>query len=287
MVWRNAAIATVNTGGDASTADSYFQRALEFSPDDARLVFERAILAGLRGLPVQERMAAIERHDGSVLDRDDLALLYVNLLTDAGRPEEAVQIMSTRNFQPFEGGEGMALEAYDRAAVLCARTVMEQDPTAAAALLRDGIEAPANLGEGRHPAHSMAERLVALGDALELAGDAAGAAEAWHQACREGNALAVHTPPAGPAAYWKGIAYTRLGRNSEAERIWGSLEARADALVSGPSAADYFATSLPALLLFDTDTAAARIETAKALRALAAQGRALQGSAHQKDQATR
>lgn len=274
VVWRNAAIATVNTGGDATRADAYFQRALALSPNDARLVFERTVLSSLRGVPAGERLAAIERYDRSVLDRDDLALLYVNLLLDAGRAEEAWQIMSTRNFQPFEGGEGMALEAYDRAVVQRARTLMEQDPAAAVTLLREGIHAPANLGEGRHPAHSMAERFVALGDALKLSGDASEAAAAWNRACEEGTPLAVDPAPAGPADYWRGVAHTRLGRHADAERIWQNIEARADELETAPDAPDYFATSLPELLLFDTDTAATRADRVKSLRDLAAQGRA-------------
>ncbi|WP_455834375.1 DUF5107 domain-containing protein [Pseudarthrobacter siccitolerans] len=274
VVWRNAAIATVNTGGDPDAADQYLEHALELSPDDARLVFERSVLAGLRGVPANERIAAIERHSRSVLNRDDLVLLYVNLLLDAGRTEEALEIMSTRTFQPFEGGEGKALAAYDRAAVQQARALMEQDPTAAITLLSAGVEAPGNLGEGRHPADSMAERLVALGDALELAGDTEAAAAAWNEACRDNSLLAVDPRPAGPADYWRGVALTRLGRKTEAGAAWQRLEDRADELAAAPAAPDYFATSLPELLLFDTGTASSRLDLAKSLRELAALGRA-------------
>ena len=274
VVWRNAAIATVNTGGDPAAADQYLERALELSPDDPRLVFERAVLAGLRGVSVKERIAAIERHDPAVLERDDLAVLYVNLLIDAGRAEKALHIMSARTFQPFEGGEGTAIAAYDRAAAAHARNLMEQDPTAAIALLRAGVEAPANLGEGRHPGDSMAERLVALGDALELAGNANAARDAWNLACQADNALAVNPKPASPAEYWRGIAYGRLGSWAEAERVWQSLESRADELEAAPSIPDYFATSLPELLLFHTDTASSRLGMAESLRELAELGRA-------------
>lgn len=273
VVWRNAAIAHVNTGGEAAAADSFFERALELGPDDARLVFERAVLAGLQGVPVKERIDAIERRGSALFRRDDLTVLYANLLVDAGRADEALGIMTTRSFQPFEGGEGLALAAYDRASVEVARALTEQSPTAAAALLREGIEAPANLGEGRHPAGNLAERLVALGDALNGAGDAEAATEAWNQACSEGSPLAAAPAPAGPADYWKGVACSRLERHADAARIWRQLEARADELETAPALPDYFATSLPELLLFDTDTAGARLETAALLRALAADGR--------------
>jgi hypothetical protein len=208
-----------------------------------------------------------------VFRRDDLTVLYANLLVDAGRANEALGIMTTRSFQPFEGGEGLALAAYDHASVEVARALTEQSPTAAIALLRKGMEAPANLGEGRHPAGSLAERLVALGDALSRAGDGEAAAGAWNQACSEGSPLAVDPPLAGPADYWNGVACSRLGRHAEAEWIWRQLEARADELETALALPDYFATSLPELLLFDTDTAGARLETAALLRALAAEGR--------------
>lgn len=280
VVWRNAAIATVRTGGDSARADSYFARALALSPDDARLLFERTVLSSLRGVPAAEQLAAIERHDRSVLDRDDLALVYVNLLLDAGRDKDAWQIMTTRRFQPFEGGEGMALAAYDRAVVQRARRLMEQNPSAAVMLLREGIDAPANLGESRHPAHSMAERFVALGDALKLSGDRTKAEAAWNRACGERTPLAVDAESTGPVDYWRGIAYTRLGRHAEAELVWQDIETRAGELESAPDAPDYFATSLPELLLFDTDTATTRAKRAKALRDVAAQGRE-----HQKETA--
>ncbi|WP_045731565.1 DUF5107 domain-containing protein [Pseudarthrobacter chlorophenolicus] len=286
VVWRNAALATVNTGGDAGVADGYFGRALDLAPDDARLVFERSVLAEVRGLPAGERLAAIEQHGPAVLDREDLALRYANLLTDACRAEDALKLLASRSFQPFEGGEGLALAAYDRAAVQHARVLMEERPTAAAALLRDGIEAPANLGEGRHPADSMAERFVALGDALELAGNAAAAEEAWNRALLPGGPLAVDPRPVGPGDYWRGVAYLRLGLPDGAEDVWRQLDARAGELDSAPAAPDYFATSLPELLLFNTDTAGSRAAAAAQLRQMAGQGRLLAAHAGTKEGAS-
>ncbi|WP_457947460.1 DUF5107 domain-containing protein [Pseudarthrobacter sp. alpha12b] len=284
VVWRNAALAAFNTGGDPTAADRCFERALELSPQDARLVFERAVLAGLRGLSADQRIADIEQRGPAVLARDDLAVLYANLLTDVGRCGDALSLLASRTFLPFEGGEGLALAAYDRAAVRQARTLVEQEPTAAIALLREGIEAPANLGEGRHPGDSMAERFVVLGDALERAGDATAAREAWMMAARRGNPLAVDPGPVGPADYWRGIACARLGWLQEAEAMWHDLEARAAELAAAPAAPDYFATSLPELLLFNTDTAASRGAAASSLRKLAAQGRLLTGPVETKEE---
>jgi hypothetical protein len=120
----------------------------------------------------------------------------------------------------------------------------------------------------------VAERLLALGDALELAGYTEASAAAWDEACRDNSLLAVDLRPAGPADYWRGIALIRLGRKTEAEAAWQCLEDRADELADAPAAPDYFATSLPELLLFDTGTASSRLDLANSLRELAALGRA-------------
>ncbi|MCS5716846.1 DUF5107 domain-containing protein [Herbiconiux sp. CPCC 205763] len=275
VAWRNAAVATVNTGGDPETADDFFARALELSPDDPRLVFERDLLAGVRGIGAPERLRAIEAHDPSVLVRDDLALSHLDLLLTVGRVDDAVRILSTRRFQPFEGGEGKAIAAYDRATLTVARALLDTDARAAAELIASGIEVPANLGEGRHPADSLAERFVLLGDALERSGDTAAAVEAWQRARSGAGALAVAERPVEAADYWLGVAHLRLDESDAAEQVWAALDQRADQLDREKLPVDYFATSLPELLLFDTDTAAARTQTAAELRDLARRGRSV------------
>ncbi|WP_210507570.1 DUF5107 domain-containing protein [Naasia sp. SYSU D00057] len=273
VVHRNLAVAVVNTGGDLDAADGAFRRALELAPADARLVFERDVLAELRGVPAAERLARIEGIGSRALGRDDLTLRLVNLLLDLDRVDDALAILTTRRFQPFEGGEGQAIAAYDRATLARAAELLPTAPAAAARLLRDGIVAPANLGEGRHPAVPMAERLTLLGDALAADGDREGARRVWEAARSGPGALAVAPRPVEPDDFWRGIAHVRLGEIDEAAAVWDSLEARAGELQLASSAPDYFATSLPELLLFDTDTAGARARAARLLRDLAEQGR--------------
>ena len=82
-----------------------------------------------------------------------------------------------------------------------------------------------------------------------------------------------------------GIAFVRLGLPDGGEDVWRQLEARADELDSAPAAPDYFATSLPELLLFNTDTAASRGAAAAHLRQLAGQGRLLAAHAGTKERA--
>lgn len=111
-VLRNAAIARYNLLGDAETARDYYERALALRPADARLWFESDQLLKRIGIPAGERLARIPL---AATARDDLAVEYAKLLTELDRPAEAVELLESRPFQPWEGGEGQALGAWDGA----------------------------------------------------------------------------------------------------------------------------------------------------------------------------
>ncbi|WP_104181452.1 DUF5107 domain-containing protein [Arthrobacter sp. B0490] len=275
VAWRNAGVATINSGGSIADGTAYFDRALALRAGDPRLVFERALLASLADEPLESRLHRIEQCGPSVLVRDDLALHYVNLLVDAGRAEDALAIMRNRTFQPFEGGEGKALEAYDRASLAAARRLLDTHPPSAAHLLRQGIEAPPNLAEGRHPAGSPAERFVLLGDALGASGDVEEARTAYARACDVAGPQAV-SRTIDREDYWRGVACLRLGRDGEAAEVWMGLERRASDLERAGPEVDYFATSLPELLLFTRTAGTEQQLLAHQLRALADRGRSLQ-----------
>ena len=273
VVWRNAAVATVNTGGSLDRAEEFYAGALALSPADARLIFERDQLAKLRGDGAAARVAAIEAAGEGVLQRDDLAVEYATLLLDLSLPEAALSVLLSRNYQPFEGGEGRVLAAYDRATLAIARAGLDRG-TPMADFLRSGIVPPESLGEGRHPADSQAERLVLLGDTLAAEGATANAIAAWREAAAGTGPLAVDVP-ASEATYWIGVAHLRLGDRASAAAVWESLDARATQIEATAGAVDYFATSLPELLLFDSGSALARTSETDTLRRLAAAGRAL------------
>jgi tetratricopeptide (TPR) repeat protein len=273
VVWRNAAIAIVNTGGDLGVADDRYARALHLAPDDARLVYERDQLAALRGVSPGDRLAAIEAAGAGALVRDDLAIEYAGLLVDVGRAREALDFLGGREFQPFEGGEGRVIAVFDRASAAVARDLLATDPAAARDLLREGTRVPEHLGEGRHPADVVAERFVLLGDAELACGDRDAAEAAWRRARDVHGPLAAGGRVVDARSAWVGAAHSRLGEHDEAEQVWASLEKRAAELEASADRVDYFATSLPELLLFRVDTAERRAAEAGRLRELAARGR--------------
>lgn len=273
VVWRNAAVALVNADGDLEEADRRYAHALDLSPSDPRLVYERDQLAALRGTSAVERLTAIIDAGPEVLVRDDLAIGYAGLLVDVGCAGDALAFLGGRSFQPFEGGEGKVIAVFDRASTAVARELLDAEPAAAAELLRSGIRVPVHLGEGRHPAEPIAERLVLLGDAEASIGHMDAARAAWRAARSNAGPLAVDERHPDERDAWVGIGHVRLGEFDAAEHVWKRLEARAAELEAAPDRVDYFATSLPELLLFPIDSAERRRQQANGLRAAAAAGR--------------
>lgn len=284
VAWRNFGLATVHSGGDATAdaADAAYQRALAISRDP-RLVFERDVLAQVRGLDAVARLALLRQHPDTLDLRDDLALTHVGLLLDTAEVDAAWEILTHRVFRPFEGGEGRVIAAYDRAACALARRLLADGRAdEARELMRAGVAAPGNLGEGRHPAEPLAERYVLWGDACARLGEYDAARAAWTTACSS-SPLAVAPRAADEADYWIGVARLRLGESGE--ESWARLETRAAELDAARDEVDYFATSLPELLVFDIDTVARRSAAANRLRALAAAGRSLAQPPHGKVEA--
>ncbi|MGC4154449.1 MAG: DUF5107 domain-containing protein [Propionicimonas sp.] len=134
VLLRNAALAAYNVAGDPELAWRHYQRAVELAPDDARLRYEQDQLAARLGHTTADRLARLRPIEQLVLQRDDLTVEYLGLLLASGHPERAHQILLTRSFHPWEGGEGRTLAAWD--ATLGALGLQPSDP-------------PANLGEAR------------------------------------------------------------------------------------------------------------------------------------------
>ena len=79
--------------------------------------------------------------------------------------------------------------------------------------------------------------------------------------------------------YWSARAWEKLGRPGEARRLFKQLLAHARQLAKTAAKIDYFATSLPTMLLFDDDLQARQLTAALLLegQALLGLGRVREG----------
>jgi len=81
--------------------------------------------------------------------------------------------------------------------------------------------------------------------------------------------------------YYSALALNRLGRTAEAAKLLHDLLQYANELSERPVRIDYFATSLPAILLFEDDLQVRNTETATILQAQAHLGLGEVGIAHE------
>ncbi|WP_159797811.1 DUF5107 domain-containing protein [Puerhibacterium puerhi] len=255
VVWRNLGLVAADRERDLEAARGAYDRARAAAPDDARLLYERDQLDALAGVAPAQRLAALLRRRDLALERDDLAVELLHLLVTAGREGEALEILGRHRFHPWEGGEGQVVEAWERAhARVAVAALAGGRPAAAATALRAALDPPASLGEARHPLASTARLHLLLGDALDRAGDEEGAAAAWAvAAAQRGDFLAMSAQPHSEATFWTVLALGRAGRDAEAWQLTASLRGFRDELAAAVPRVDYFATSLPDLLLFQED----------------------------------
>jgi tetratricopeptide (TPR) repeat protein len=269
VVWRNLGVAAFNHRHDPKEAIAAYERALVLAPGDARLWYESDQLLARIGAPSAVRLNRLEAAPGMATARDDLAVAYVHLLLTTGRADEALTILQTRRFQPWEGGEGQVLRAWERTQLALAdRALQADDPYAALQHARAALDTPDSLGEARHPLANPAEVLLAIGDAADAAGSPAEAERCWRPAAESSSDFADMTPRSySENTYYAVLAARRLGDDELADGLVSGLTAYTAELARTPAVIDYFATSLPALLLFDDDPQRRRDQTVQLLTA--------------------
>jgi tetratricopeptide (TPR) repeat protein len=268
---RNRGVAAFNHLKDTAESVRCYERALSLAPADPRLWYERDQLAKQVGEPLADRLARLESHRDMVDARDDLSVEFVALLLGVGRSREALAVLKERCFQPWEGGEGQVLAVWERANCALAREAISSgDPATGVAFVQAAFQPPVSLGEDRHLLANVAHLDLLLGDALEAAGDVASARKSWQKAASaEGDFVAMSTTAHSERSAFSIIALQRLGRTGEAAELadevtrWAEAERRAEAQI------DYFATSLPTLLLFHEDPQVRQQLTCDVMRAQA------------------
>jgi tetratricopeptide (TPR) repeat protein len=274
-VYRNLGIGLFNVRGDARAAIAAFDRAQAADPADGRILYERDQLWKRTGIAPQRRLAELLRHDDRVASRDDLSVELATLYNQTGAPEQALAQLLSRNFQPWEGGEGLVLGQYVRARLLLARrAIAAQKPADAIAHLEAALEPPHSLGEARHLLANKSDIEYALGVAHAAAGNPEAAERWWRRAAREtGDFQQMSVLTVSDMTYWRGAALEKLQQPEHAEEIYRRIDAYADEIEVQDPKIDYFATSLPTMLLFREDLGHRNRVLAAFLRAQASYGR--------------
>lgn len=271
VVWRNLGIGYFNVSGKSDAARAAFDKALQADPTDARVLYERDQLWKRTGESPLRRLEELEKFSDLVRLRDDLSIELATLYNDTKHPEKALAVIGSRRFQPWEGGEGLVLGQYVRTQLaLGRRALADGKPAEACRLMEAALDCPENLGEAAHLLANQSDIFYLLGTACDAAGDLPAAHKWWERAAsHEGDFREMGVRSFSEMTCYSALALKRLGRSREAEKLLRELLAYAENLIQQKAQVDYFATSLPAMLLFEDDLQKRNTVTALFLQAQA------------------
>ena len=255
IAWRNLGFAYFNALHDSVRAIAAFARARERAPEDARVLFEQDQLLKRTGEAPEKRLAVLEASRELVDRRDDLSVEVASLYNSLGSPEQALMTLQSRHFQPWEGGEGLVLTEYVRANVLLALGFLAEDrPHEALPYLLAAWDPPPTLNEAKHLLMNLSMIDYWLGVTYQKLGTQHRAEEHWNCAARQrGDFQQMQVQTISEMTYWSALALRELGREEEAVALAEQILQYAEMLKSEQPTIDYFATSLPAMLLFEED----------------------------------
>ena len=256
-VLRNLSLAYFNKLSQEEKAVEYLEKAFNLDTTDARILMELDQLYKRICRPHADRLAFLEKHISLVLQRDDVYLERVTLCNQTGNYAKAIELINNRIFHPWEGGEGKVPAQYQLARIELAKQYLaKNDYLQAIKFLNECLEYPHNLGEGKLHGAQENDFHYFLGLAYEGLGESEKAHYYWELA-KDGNsepAAAIFYNDQKPdKIYYQGLALLKLNRPEEAHTRFNKLIDFGKKHMNETIKLDYFAVSLPDLLIWDDD----------------------------------
>ena len=241
-VWRNLALARFNKQNRQDEAVEYMERAFHLNENDERVLMELDQLYKRLHRSHAERLAFLQQYPELIQRRDDLVLEEATLLNMLGRYEEALQLIDNRTFHPWEGGEGKVSGQYQMCRLEIAKQLLKKDPAdkRAKQLLEECLVFPHHLGEGKLYGAQDNDFLYFLGRYEE---GTEGPTEP---------AAAMYYNDAKPdKIFYAALCYRKLGKEDKARGLFNKLINYGKQHIFEKQVMDYFAVSLPDLLIWE------------------------------------
>ena len=256
-VHRNLSLAYYNKLQNADKALVSLERAFWIDPADARVLMELDQLYKKLNHPLTQRLSFLDEHLPLVNSREDLYLERITLYNQTGHYQKAKELIANYKFHPWEGGEGKVVGQYLIAHLELAKKAIEAGQAVTALqYLHDAERYPDNLGEGKLPGAPENDINYLKGLAYEQTGEKELALESFKMAT-EGISVPVqaifYNDPQPDKILYQGLAWLKLNEEDKALKIFNELSNFGDKHLHDNISIDYFAVSLPDLLVFDAD----------------------------------
>ena len=255
--WRNLGLAYFNKRGNGEKAWQAYTAAFKANSKDGRILFEIDQLAKrLRHFPA-ERLERLSQHQELVSERDDLSLEYATLLNLLARYDEALSTLLSRNFHPWEGGEGKVSAQFVLSLTSLAHDAIRSGrPDDAIALLMKTEKWPESLGEGKLSGIQENDINYLFGMAFRLKENTDSAMKYFHMASvglSEPTSATFYNDQPPEMIYYQGLSQMELGNEAAALSRFERLIDYGNEHLQDNVTIDYFAVSLPDFLVFEDD----------------------------------
>lgn len=256
-VLRNLGIAYFNKFNKKEEALRLFEMAFSNDTTDSRILYELdQLYKRFHKLP-EDRLVFLKKYELLISERDDLYIEYVLLHTLTGHLHEAKRLMENRNFHPWEGGEGKTSGQHIHVYIELAREALKENKfKEALELLQAAEKYPENLGEGKLYGAQENDIHYWMGGVYEQLNEMKLAQEYWRKASSglSNPSPAIYYNDQQPdKIFYQGLALLKLGDKREAVKRFHNLIRFGEANMNKEVKIDYFAVSLPDLMIFDDD----------------------------------
>ena len=170
---------------------------------------------------------------------------------------KTLALISSRKFHPWEGGEGKVVGQYLVCLLELAKTAIAEGKVEQALNYLERAQVyPHNLGEGKLYGAQENDIFYLTGCALQLAGNIAEARNFFEKATvglSEPVQAIYYNDQQPDKIFYQGLAWNKLGQPEKAKAIFNRLISFGKQHLNDTIKIDYFAVSLPDLLVFDQD----------------------------------
>ena len=236
-VHRNLGWAYYRTENNIPKAIAGYEKAVNCNNKDPRLYVELDRLYEVENVPLQKRLALLEKNHKTVVKRNDSFLREIMVMVLVGRYDEAIDFLLNNHFHVREGG-GEIHDMYVDAHLLRGLSYLKNKQfDKALGDFQKASEYPENLSVGRPKNDRRAPQVAYYtGTAYEALGDTEKASEFYKKAADQ-----KVTSRWSEARFYQGLCFSKLGQKDRAEEIFDELVDNAKEELSQEAAVDVFA----------------------------------------------
>lgn len=254
---RNLGLAYYNKKQDEAKALMYYEKAFSLNTKDLRVLMELDSLYKKLNRSPESRLKFLNKHKKAAEQRDDLYLEIVSIHNILGEQETARDLLMSHKFHPWEGGEGKVSGQYIFSLVeIAKKNIYEGNYNIAIALLDKAQVYPENLGEGKLLGAQENDIFYWLGCAYQGLNEIEKANHYWQKATvglEEPGIALFYNDQQPDKIFYQACSWLKLDHKAKADSIFRKLITYGENSVDNKVSLDYFAVSLPDLLIFETD----------------------------------